>query len=531
MCVACGMRLSATAAPAPKAEEPAAAPMPVPAKTTFGMMSPIAAKPAAAKPAAQPAKSAWGMPKPASKSQPIPTQQPSQETAPAAEPVPAKTMFGVGMAVQPAPKVTSPSKPVLEALAQNTTPAPEPVLPKTMFGVGVAAVSAPSAPSFEPEPQAMPPEEPYQAEPEPAPQPIQNMEPLVQRSPEAPKVTALQRSPAPDPGNIGLAETMPAPEAPAVKSGAALASIQEKDFLGADVELPRTPAPVEGSDIVMPDAPASPEKLLFYFFKVLGARVDLLVKARELEAETKLWQDRVGYLLATIGLRSASASSDQIRTLQSKITELLTQQQTMMGERGARLKAFDEREHELNRDIADREGSYATLQLQLKDIEAVRKDLQNQMKQPMPPLELADKLTKTDGPFNNLKTQTEAARIALQDARAKYNATVKEKKQMLKDGEAQMKSTNAQLAALRDELKKQLQAAGQEALLQGAASAASCKGEIDAVNQGISARQAMSQKLRDQITAVNQSKFLQGAGAFGGVLLVIFVILYMIKPG
>jgi hypothetical protein len=525
MCFACGKRLNA--APAPKKEEPPAAESsPVGAKTTFGMMSPIA-KPAApaqpAKPAAAPAAKAWGMPKPQAK-----PAQAAPEPAPAPEPVPARTMFGVGMAVQPAMKsAPAPVKPP----APEPEPEPMPVPPKTMFGVGVAAPAAPSAPV------EMPPAAPPVARMEPryepaAPPQVIPMEPIAQ-----------PRQPTPAFTPAALAETIPAPEPSkaelAVPNGDSLASSQERDILGDDSDLPRTPPQLSGEEALqMPAVPSNPAQLLFYFLKVLGARVSFLREARKLEDESKQWQQRVDYLLATIGLRSqntplpeAAQQQAQISALSAKITGLVQQQQTTMGEKGQRSKAFEEREIELNRDIVDKEGAYTSLNSQLKDIEAVRRDLQNKLKQqPPPPIEVANEFTKTDAPYHNLKTQTEAAKTTLQDARAKYASIVKEKKQMLKDTETQMKASNTEIQVHREELKKLLIAVGQAALLQSAPAAQMSKAEIQAVNEGIAVRQTTAQQYRAQLTAIDKAKFNQGAGAFAGVLVVVLIVLFLLKP-
>ena len=286
----------------------------------------------------------------------------------------------------------------------------------------------------------------------------------------------------------------------------------------------------------MPQAPASPAQVLFYFLKVLGARVDLLREARKLEAEVAQWQERVGYLLATIGLRAQHSSiaeaalQAQISALSGRVSGLVEQQQTTMGERGQRLKAFEEREIELNRDIVDKEGAYTLLNSQLKDVEAARREIQNKLKQQPQSIEFANELANTNNPFNDLKTRTETAKKELQDARAKYTSTTKEKKQMLKDVETQMKASNAEIEALRDELKKLLLQVGQAALLQSAPIAAPYKAEIEAVNSAISIRQGAAQQYRALITEVNQPKFLQGAGAFGGVLVAVMIVLFLLKP-
>jgi hypothetical protein len=502
MCVACGMRLSA--APAPKAEAPAE-PSPVGAKTTFGMMSPIAkpAKPAAAP--APPAKSAWSMPKPQSKSQPI--QAPAAE--PALEAVPAKTMFGVGMAVQPvmrsAPPEVSPPTPASE-------PAPMPVPPTTMFGVGVVAPVAPSVPV---------------------------------EMPPAVKPASLEK-PSPVHTPAAIAETIPAPATPApvqamqapVSSSSHLVSSQERDVLGSDSDLPRTPSALTGvEELQMPTAPANPAQVLFYFLKVLGARVEFLREARRLEGEALQWQERVSYLLATIGLRAQSTPlpevaqhQAQIGTLSGRVSGLVAQQQTAMGEKGQRLKAFEERESELNREIVDQEGAYTSLNGQLKTMEAVRREIQNKLKQQAQSIEAANELANTNNPYNDLKTQTESAKRLLQEVRAKLASTSKEKKQMLKDVEAQMKASNAEIRALRDELKKSLVFVGQAALLQGAGVAQPFNAEVKAVNDGIALRQSAAQQHRAQLTAVNKQKFLQGAGAFAGVLAIVMVVLFLFRP-
>jgi hypothetical protein len=513
MCFACGTRLSA--APAPKkAEEPTEQPL-VGAKTTFGMMSPVAksaksaapvlstppAKPTAPTSNASPAKSAWSMPKSQSKSQPL--QAPADE--PGLEAVPPKTMFGVGMAVQPVIK----SAPTASPPAPVSEPEPVPVPPKTVFGVGVVAPAAPSAP-FE----------------MPSVAPAAYIEPAVRLSPPASVVPAA------------LAETMQAPESPplakpavALVNNTNLVSPQEREVLGADSSLPRTPpALAEDGSLQMPSAPSSPAQVLFYFLKVLGARVDFLREARRLEAELLQWQERVNYLLATIGLRAqhtplpeVAQQQAQVSTLAGRVSGLVVQQQSTMGEKGQRLKAFEEREVELNREIVEKESAYTSLNSQLKEIEAARREIQNKLKQQPQSIEAANDLANTNNPYNDLKIQTESAKKLLQEARAKFTATTQEKKQMLKDVETQMK-------ALRDELKKVLTSIGQAALLQSAEAAQSCKAEIEAVNIGIAARQNAAQQYRAQLTMVDKQKFLQGAGAFAGVFVVLMVVLFLFRP-
>lgn len=560
VCPSCGTRFAAAPQPAQKAPEPAA-PSPVGAKTTFGIASPII-KPVAAKPAAPaapkepvqaapepeppspvPAKTAFGFASPVARPQTAPPQKAAwggakpqakpaapetpvldrlkEEAAPAPTPaVPTKTAFGAGMAVQPVARVTPapPSEPEPEPAPSE----PGPVLPKTMFGVGVAApiATAPPFPAME-QPRPVP-------TPEPTPQPVAH---TPQPTPSSSARTEF--------GGAAV-EKAPAKVAPAAASGPLEPpSSEERGLLGPDNDLPREPAAVPGFEGQMPPAPANPVGLLGYFFGVLKARVAFITEARRLEAEIKRWQQRQDYLLSTLGLRALTAAPSlpevaqaqgQIVALQNQIKETSQKQQAAIGERGAKLKAFEEREATLGREVAEKEGAYNTLHDQFSQVDKARKALQKKASEPLASEQIKAELAQTENTHFDLRSRSEQARQAMAAAKGQLDAVVKEKGQMLKDVSAQMKASEAQLSALRAELLKLTAPVGQAALLQGAPVAQPFRTEIDAINAGINARQEASQRYRAQLTQIDKPKFLQGAGAFGGVLVVLLIVLFLLRP-
>jgi hypothetical protein len=291
----------------------------------------------------------------------------------------------------------------------------------------------------------------------------------------------------------------------------------------------------------MPQAPGSPVAALGYFFGVLSARVERMSAARKLEEEAKAWEEKRRYLLATLGHRAIAAGlsapeAGQVAPLEQRIKEMVKQQLALAGEQGQQIKSFEAREEELRRDVAEKEVALATLDEQLKALEAERKALNGeidaaQKKQQAPSQEVVAKLEQTNAPYQDLKGRADASRQALASTRETLGNVTREKKKATTELEARMKTTGKELEGARAEITAPLSAIGQAALDKGFQPTLSepFRASTLAMSTAAQARQARARQYRDQMGTIDKAKFNMGGMMVGGGFVVLIILLFILR--